>query len=343
MKKNLFFVGIAAAAMLASCSNDETVGMPQSKAISFNNAFVNKGTRSVSDPSSTKATLGSFAVYGFTQNGQIFDGQSVSSSDGGSTWTYTPPKYWIEGNTYTFAGIAPAETPVSNESVSENKVCMTVNFTNENGTTDLLYAAPDQVTADEDFLGNIQPVSMTFNHQLSKVKFSFVNNMGENYNIKVTGVKITDAKKTGTLTIGATNEWSAQTGNAELDFGNVITEDDKDDNTAATIANGKEGESYNERLMIPMDNTGIYTVTFSVELFDGAVSMQTYNHTVYIQNVELKPNFCYDFKATLTADNITEPDDPTLQKIEFDVNEIKGWETNWQDETVNVPASQVGE
>lgn len=342
MKKNLFFVGIAAAAMLASCSNDETVEMPQSKAISFNNAFVNNGTRSVVDPSFTKANLGSFAVYGFTQNGQIFDGQTVASSDGGNTWTYTPPKYWIEGNTYTFAGIATANTLVSDEMVSGDKIHMTVNFTNDDGTTDLLYAAPDQVTADENFLGNIQPVSMTFNHQLSKVKFSFVNNMGENYNIKVTNVKITDAKKTGTLTIGEENVWSAQTGNTELDFGNVITEDDKDDNVAAIIANEKEGETYNERLMIPMDNTGVYTVTFSVELLDGGISMQTYNHTVTIQKVKLQPNFCYDFKATLTAENITEPDDPTLQEIKFTVDKIEPWE-DYKEETVNVPTSQVGE
>lgn len=342
MKKNLFFVGIAAAAMLASCSNDETVEMPQSKAISFNNAFVNNGTRSVVDPSFIKANLGSFAVYGFTQNGQIFDGQTVASSDGGNTWTYTPPKYWIEGNTYTFAGIAPANTLVFGEMVSGDKIHMTVNFTNDDGTRDLLYAAPDQVTADEKFLGNIQPVSMTFNHQLSKVKFSFVNNMGENYNIKVTNVKITDAKKTGTLTIGEENVWSAQTGNTELDFGNVITEDDKDDNVAAIIANEKEGETYNERLMIPMDNTGVYTVTFSVELFDGGVSMQTYNHTVTIQKVELQPNFCYDFKATLTAKNITEPDDPTLKEIKFTVDKIEPWE-DYKEETVNVPTSQVGE
>lgn len=342
MKKNLFFVGIAAAAMLASCSNDETVEMPQSKAISFNNAFVNNGTRSVVDPSFTKANLGSFAVYGFTQNGQIFDGQTVASSDGGNTWTYTAPKYWIEGNTYTFAGIAPANTLVSDEMVSGDKIHMTVNFTNDDGTTDLLYAAPDQVTADENFLGNIQPVSMTFNHQLSKVKFSFVNNMGENYNIKVTNVKITDAKKTGTLTIGEENVWSAQTGNTELDFGNVITEDDKDDNVAAIIANEKEGETYNERLMIPMDNTGVYTVTFSVELLDGGISMQTYNHTVTIQKVKLQPNFCYDFKATLTAENITEPDDPTLQEIKFTVDKIEPWE-DYKEETVNVPTSQVGE
>mgnify|MGYP000308410606 FL=1 len=45
MKKNLFFVGIAAAAMLASCSNDETMDIARnSQAIQFS-SFVNKTTR----------------------------------------------------------------------------------------------------------------------------------------------------------------------------------------------------------------------------------------------------------------------------------------------------------
>ena len=64
--KKVFFLGIAAAAMLASCSNDETVEMVQNtRAISFNNAFIDNATRSVVDPSFTTSNLQSFAVYGF--------------------------------------------------------------------------------------------------------------------------------------------------------------------------------------------------------------------------------------------------------------------------------------
>ena len=60
--KKLFMIGLAATAMLASCSNDETMEMAQQKAIGFSNAFVNNGTRSIVDPSFTKETLEDFAV-----------------------------------------------------------------------------------------------------------------------------------------------------------------------------------------------------------------------------------------------------------------------------------------
>lgn len=58
--KKIFLIGLAATAMLASCSNDETVEMAQQKAIGFSNAFVNNGTRSVEDPSFTKDNLQNF-------------------------------------------------------------------------------------------------------------------------------------------------------------------------------------------------------------------------------------------------------------------------------------------
>lgn len=78
--KKVFFLGIAAATMLASCSKNETVDVPQGKAIGFSNTFVDNATRSVVDPSFTTTSLGNFAVYGFTQNGQIFDGWKSQSN-----------------------------------------------------------------------------------------------------------------------------------------------------------------------------------------------------------------------------------------------------------------------
>ena len=137
-------MGIAAAAMLASCSLDETLETARdTRVIGFSNAFVDNATRSVVDPSFTVATLRNFAVYGFTQNGQIFDGVTVSSADNGSTWTYNPIQYWVEGNQYAFAAIAPASVPVSGEtltgsSVADYKVGMTVSFTNDGKMTEHL-------------------------------------------------------------------------------------------------------------------------------------------------------------------------------------------------------------
>ena len=327
-------IGLAATAMLASCSNDETVEMAQSKAIGFSNAFVNNGTRSIVDPSFTTETLEDFAVYGFTQAGQIFNGTTVSAPG----WTYTPWQYWVAGNTYTFGAIAPAaqKDNVSNVTLAGGKVCMEVAFTND-GTVDLLHAAPNAVVCDDAFLAqtNIPKVGMTFSHQLSKVKFSFANAVGEGYNVKVTNVKIANAKETGTLTIGATNAWSAQDGSVELAFGDAKT----DKANSEIIANGAEMESYNEKLMIPMDATATYTVTFTAELYQGKVLLGSYDHKVKIENVEFKLGYCYDFKASLTHENIT---DKPLNPIEFKVDDVEDWNQDEVDPILDVPTTQSG-
>ena len=348
--KKIFLMGLATAAMLASCSKDETVEMAQNtRAISFNNAFVDNATRSVVDPSFKKENLGNFAVYGFTQNGQIFDGVTVTSADNGSTWTYDPIQYWVEGNQYAFAAIAPASVPVSGEtrtgsSVADYKVGMTVSFTND-GKTDLLYANGGAFDANETFMASIQPVSLTFKHQLSKVKFSFKNNVSGAYNIKVTDVKITNAKETGTLTVSdaAENVWSNVDGTKELSFGAAST---TDASTADAIAYTTEVETYNEQLMIPTASTESYNVTFTVELLNGTVLMGKYDHTATIEGVELKLGYCYDFAAELNAENIVvDPDDPDaeLKPIEFTVNEISDWIDTDEDQTIDIPSAGNGQ
>lgn len=348
--KKVFFLGIAAATMLASCSKNETVDVPQGKAIGFSNTFVDNATRSVVDPSFTTTSLGKFAVYGFTQKGQIFDGVPVSSADNGSTWTYNPIQYWVKGNQYAFAAIAPASVSVSDAkltgtSVDDYKVGMTVSFTND-GKIDLLYAAANNVDANDSFMANPDPVSLTFKHQLSKVKFSFKNNVSGAYDIKVTDVKITNAKSSGTLTVStaADNAWSNVTGNdLVLSFGAAGT---TDVNTADAIAFGDEVETYNEQLMIPTASSESYNVTFTVELLNGTVSMGTYNHTATIKGVELELGYCYDFAAELNAENIVvDPDDPDaqLQPIKFTVNEISGWIDTDEDQTIDIPSAGNGQ
>lgn len=343
--KKIFLIGLTAAAMMASCSNDETVEMAQQKAISFSNAFVNNGTRSVVDPSFTTENLTDFAVYGFTQNGQIFNGVKVSKGGSASTgWSYANLQYWVPGNTYTFGAIAPhSAANVSDVKLpaGATKVEMKVAFTNTDANqVDLLHAEPAQITGVT--ASYTEPVSMTFNHQLSKVKFSFQNSVGAGYNVKVSNVKITDAYEKGTLTVGATeNTWSNQTDKAlVLNFGNVVADGATADE-AAVIANAATLESYNEKLMIPMVSSATYTVTFTVELFKDNVPLGTYNHTVQIKNVEFKLGYCYDFKATLTHENIVDPENP-LKPIEFKVDGITGWNQTDVNQNLNVPTTHSG-
>lgn len=344
--KKLFMIGLAATAMLASCSNDETVEMAQQKAIGFSNAFVNNGTRSIVDPSFTTETLEDFAVYGFTQAGQIFKGDKVYKGGSASTgWSYDVLQYWVPGNTYTFGAIAPhsVATNVSDVALPENakKVEMTVAFTNTDADqVDLLHAEPAQIAGTEVTETYKTPVSMTFRHQLSKVKFSFENAVGEGYNVKVSNIKIMDAYTNGTLTVAANgNTWSAQANNTlGLDFGNVVADDATADE-AAVIANAATLESYNEKLMIPMDATATYTVTFTAELYQGDVLLGSYNHEVKIEKVEFKLGYCYDFKASLTHENIT---DKPLNPIEFDVTNVEDWNETDIDQELDVPTTQSG-
>lgn len=342
--KKIFLIGLTAAAMLASCSNDETVEMAQQKAIGFSNAFVNNGTRSVDDPSFTTSTLKDFAVYGFTQNGQIFNGEKVSKGGAASTgWSYDNVQYWVPGNTYTFGAIAPYSVAgnVSNVTLptGATKVGMEVAFTNTDADqVDLLHAAPAQITGVTPTYTT--PVSMTFNHQLSKVKFSFENAVGVDYNVKVSNVKITDAYAKGTLTVAAAgNNWSNQTDKTlELNFGNVVA--DASSTEASFIANAATLESHNEKLMIPMGSSAIYTVTFTAELYKGGVLLGIYNHRVEIKNVEFKLGYCYDFKASLTHKNITAEDE--LNPIEFAVTKVEDWNKADIDKDLNVPTTQSG-
>lgn len=350
MKKQFLTVAVAALA-LAGCSKNETVEIASNRAIGFSNAFVNNGTRSIVDPSLTKTTLENFDVYGFVTNeksesSQIFDGDDVTKGEGGK-WGYTNTQYWVNGNTYTFGAIAPAgAATVSSEAITgttNKKVGMTVAFTNTNDDQkDLLHAAPVAVAVSSDDYST--PVAMTFNHQLSKVKFSFKNAVGEGYSVKVTDVKITNAKSSGTLTVAgereAANTWGSQNGTLELTFGHVVA-DNAESNTAVSIANTETKETYNEKLMIPTLSTTSYTVTFTTELFQGTTSVGKHAHSVTIKDVELKLGYCYDFTAELTYENVLDPEKP-LKPIVFTVSEtITDWNKTEEVQGLDVPATQL--
>lgn len=344
MKKSFLMLGVAAMA-LASCTNEEVLNVADSRAISFDNAFVNNGTRSVSDPSLTAATLPNFDVYGFVANTgnlvnstQIFNGTVVTNSS--SEWIYPAgeTQYWVNGNTYTFGAIAPSKVgTVSGVSVVNGKVNMTVSFTNTNNDQkDLLHAAPVAVSVTSDTYS--EPVKMTFNHQLSKVKFSFENLVGAGYSVKVKNVKITNAKQSGTLTIGDTNSWSGQQGEFALYFGNAVGTLVEDNDTTKIEYNGTN-ETYYEKLMIP-SSTGTqstYNVTFTAELYQGEVMVGTFDHSVEIKGVEFKLGYSYNFTAELTANNIGGSENPSLNPITFTVEPVEGWTSSNQ----NLPVTPV--
>lgn len=330
MKKTILAVAALVAVGMTSCNNDEEL-LQGNEAIGFSNVFVDNSTRSFSDPSYTNSNLfKDFAVYGFVKNATLFNGNQVTGSGVNEDWTYEGTQYWIAGANYNFAAIAPmTDGRWENASCTlvDNKVTTTLSFTN-NGTTDLLYSNP--ATIQGKVSGN-DKVKFTFNHLLSKVKFSFKNNYASNATIKVSNIKINNAYETGTVTlIGADSiAWTKQTSSLlELNFGAATDDESTDNKEGADVAFGfgKTYESLNERLLIPSqradgENAG-YKVTFTVDLLISGTLVKQYSHTAYV-NHEFVAGHSYDIVAEINAENI----DPEKKQepIEFTVTSISGW------------------
>lgn len=346
MKKTLLLV--AAAVALVACSNEETVRQSAPEAIGFDNAFVENSTRSVNDPSWSNTNLfGDFAVYGYVEDASLFDNVQVSGSELNGEWTYTNTQYWIAGAKYNFAAVAPyangAAGVFSVAANGDDYVGTTVlPFTNT-GINDVLYAQNAQVVGATD---NNAKVAFTFRHILSKVKFSFENGYNASTaTIKVYDVKIENAYKTATATLGVNSTaWADQNDDTlVLEFGNAsdaeATIDAKESDEVA-YAYGATYESLNERFLIPGtapevtyevedaegNKTNVtenaYKVTFKVDLLVNNTLVKTYNHTACAKFTPEAGN-SYDIKTVINAENI-DPENKQ-EPIEFTVTAIEEW------------------
>lgn len=328
--KKIILAALAVAA-LAACNKTEVVGVTESNAIAFDNAFVDNATKSVNDPSFTNDNLFTdFAVYGFVEGAVLFDGTKVSkgitNDKLSSDWKYEGTQYWIAGAQYNFNAVAPMTNGgwTKTDAVAAST---TLSFTN-NGTTDLLYATAAQVG---EASGNEQ-VAFSFRHVLSKVKFSFENAYNAtNATIKVKNIKITNPHKTATVVLTAATAWDghASAADFELSFG-MATDDESTadkENVEVAYAFGKTYESQNERFLIPSDSpstTYAYNVTFDVDLLVSGNKIDTYTHAV-TATFAPQPGNSYDIKAVINATNI----DPehAQEPIEFTVNTLPDWGT----------------
>ena len=310
--KRFLFLGIAATAMLASCTNDETVEMNPQNAIGFE-TFVDKSTRATDV---TTADLAAFELYGWRTKGttteQIFNAQAVTANNG--TCTYSPLQYWVGGYNYTFEAVAP-ESGEGGVTFNDVNGSSTITFESD-AKTDLIYASATATTQDN-ITSAPAAVGLTFNHLLSRVKFTFTNGAATNSaaTITVSDVKITNAGNTATyspFTDGG--KWSAVTGSQEVGFAST---------DIADIAGGAS-EDTEHMYLIPCDVNN-YTLSFKVTMTQkqgnsstGVSDEFTYtNVKLANSSYTLKKGCSYNFKTTFN------PGYP----IEFTA-EVAGWDDN---------------
>lgn len=172
MKKFLLF-SAASLLLLASCSNSEDdMAASQSGTIEFR-SVVDKTRASLIG---STAELESFFVKGL-QGATYLDYLSASVYLDGSTWTYSPKKYWpVNDDVVYFYAFAPysneiKSSMVTNGSSVEFDYTVPADQSIQNTAVDLLVAN----ASGKGSTHSLTAVAFTFNHALSAATFSAEN------------------------------------------------------------------------------------------------------------------------------------------------------------------------
>lgn len=341
MKKSFFVLGVAVAA-LASCTNEEVVDMPQSRAIQFG-TFVNHSTRS-SVTETTKDNLSKFFVFGNYGEGTWTPVYTNVEVDGGkvgdqSVWQPIQAAYWKANEKYRFGAYSDGTTQNKNvEFKAAEQQLLFTNYTADD-TKDLIVAMSN-VTSNSDVTANT-PVGLSFYHMLSQVKFTFTNTDSPDYIMKIENIKVNAVKTTqGTATYGEekpTIVWETAS----------VSKEDYDFGTIEDIAEPVSGDSHSKTcFVIPQGNTDL-TVSFTAIFSDGTGEIaRNYftgklNYQGETENTikgQWTPGFKYNYTVEINGSKI----DPNLeqQEIKFKVEAVEGWTDATQ---TPVTPNEVGE
>ena len=303
--KKLFVIVLAAIGMVSCMNTDEVIEVNNGNAIAFADAFIENSVRAEINT----GNLTTLNVWGWMQEdavtATVFEGKEVTNTDGAG-WTYSPAQYWVPGFTYNFQALSSNLAKADRKwtvTAADGKVSV-VTFENVNGTEDLIYATAANVKAPE--LGTTaQPVSLVFNHQLAKVKFTFTYDaqlskaLGNGLSVKAENIKMVVPKK-GKI------DYSETTPTWEL--------------VGAATKERVFAAAGDELLTIPAENY-TYAISFDVNLYkDGAKVKTLVNKTASVV-LDVVKGCAYNFTATLTPENLQ------MDSIDF-TPEVNPWNPN---------------
>lgn len=296
MKKNLFLLA-AAAIVMAGCSKTETVEMPDSAVIGFGSAYIGNPTQTKAVSTLTTANIDAFYVYGGHDNSltNTFDGTKVSKS--GSTWSYSPVRYWDAGKSYNFAAYAP-EIPAGKGTVSTDEINRRLTFTDyvsgPDNQLDLIYADGVSVTAQQE---NNGPVSFNFQHLLSMIKFTFKSGFPVDVPVTVSGLKVYGMAAQGTYDNGWTPD-GTQAVAEDTPFNEMVT------TTAENKADASQAtQAASVNFVVIPQSGGTVTVSFTAAVSLEAGNVKTKEFTTTLVPAWDAGN-CYNYVATISEQNM---------------------------------------
>ena len=331
--KKYFMMAIAAAA-ITSCSQDEVMEVAEKQAINFGNTFVENVTRAIDGTYNIKTLPTSFKVYGYTQGNEtdapvvpIFNGVDVikGGTGVGNTYFYDAQytQYWIADNTYNFAAVVDGGTITPDANGMPNKITYNATVGEDQTQKDLLYAAKSNIEGQAS--GNSE-VKFTFDHLLSKAKFTVKNTVKNNntYYYRVTSVQINDVYTTGTYTVALSDEdkpvgtWTGENQTLDVNFGDIVNANASEEVAALEIAQNASGVSNYERLFIPAEYKEL-SITCTIE----TLIKQGENYAV-IETENYSKSIDHKFEQGLSYNFVIEKGNPG-DPIKFGVETVNGW------------------
>lgn len=213
----VYMIGIAALTMMG-CHRESHPSNPEMEAIGMAAPTV-AGTRALF---SDINPLAEFSVYGYkqgTSNEMVFTKQQVVKT--GSTWDYSPKRYWDRVATYYFAAYAPSNVPTNiNYAHDANNHTISITLphwqTIDGTETDVIVASSNGTATS--YLDNGGDVLLTFDHLYAQfvvrvVRSASLQNTYKLTSIAYSNVPTADGTATYTLdyTTPANSAWSVVT------------------------------------------------------------------------------------------------------------------------------------
>lgn len=320
MKRSLFLLGMAAAA-LSSCTNEDVVDVAQNRAIRFD-TFVNNNTRAVTEVGSGigQTPLTSYYLFGDY-------GDAVNSYDK-TVFANEPSSaiaYWTANKYYAFGAYANGNgNRIDNATFDANVGKLKFPGYTPDDEKDLV-AATAKAEAGAD-VTNKEAVSLQFVHMLSQVKFTFKTDVADSYTIKISNlkfnaVKTADGSYTKTTETAGKIDWTESTSTGDYTYKEMSDIADKNKNYTDSDV----------KLVIPQSNTNDISVTFTATLSGPGIDEITKEFTANLgyqvgsksdtQANTWTPGYRYNYTATINAEDIKDD----LKEIKF-TTAVTGWE-----------------
>lgn len=197
MKQTLFLL-VCAAAVLSSCSKDETLNSGNDRGIDFRAAMATRATET------TTASLSSFITTAIDNSGANYF-TDVEFTKSGSFFTSSPAYYWpSDGSSLTFYAYAPAAADLGATVTINNSTKQLANYAPAADITDQLDFITATATGSK--TNETTGVALTFQHRLTQIEVK-AKNSNDAYVFKVQGVKIGQPVSKASFDFG-TSTWA---------------------------------------------------------------------------------------------------------------------------------------